>query len=257
MVALAINGITASCRADSFTSGLIPIGESGRAFSGRGWSNTRALKRALSWKSGPLPIDEARAWEKLLGLGGHTCGFEADAWTDQGVEGVITSGARAIDRAKYGATSFKAPGTISWALGARFASEWSVFFWEYYTAWRHYGLTSASQAAGKYWYEGALNTGTPGAFSVAGGLVKISTVSAAWYDDLIVLPFVVPATWVPMMQAHTRALPAVPRVDVSGDLLGTEILTCRGSAQIVEELQAQIGGSWVKRAIVQFDLEEV
>lgn len=250
---LAINGITLPVRGGSLKRDEIEIGERGRMFDGSPWSGVRARKRRWAFGTPPMTQVDAAAWRALLSGVGHTADFEADTWTAQGVQGVLSgTAARSTVGEFAGSYSLLIPAgtenSCAWTFPAW--SAWTVavrdvlhFMWK-------------SDLPGKVLVNGSQADWSLSWFTWSSGLLTLSGNGASgnhFLDDLLVLPFAVPASWAAQMAAHPRALLPLPTLEASGDMVGAPLgVVARVTGS--EQVQCMLGGSWTPNA-EQLDVE--
>lgn len=252
---LTINGIVLSVRPGP---SVTPeeIGERGRAFDGTPFSAIRAVKQHGSFTTTPLAKATAEAFRKLLtGHHAYNWSFEAtDNYSLQGHAPTLANGAaRSTAQYKFGAASMLIPvatsGTAAWTVGVDAA--WSVAFWMKDTGWHHYVLTST----GVKYIDGVAGAWTIDFIAVSAGVLTLSKGSAVvdlYFDDLLYVPFVVPADWPLQQTNHAAQLSALPILAAAGDVLPAS-MTAIGHVTSVRPLQ--LGGTLYET--LDFDLSEV
>ena len=249
-----INGITLPIREGSLKQSVQEIGERGQAFDGTAYQAVRARKRKWQFSTPPMTQADSLAWSALLNGDAVNWSFEVDAYSQQGHAATITgSAARTTTAYKFGAASLLIPyspsSSAAWNVGV--GPAWTVACWRrYYNGaawlWNHRVTTST----GIYYSGGVATTdGNPptvssGVLTLAGGLSS----QPLYYDDLWILPAVVPTSWPAQMYAHNAQL-----VDASGFTLGGDIVpaavACVGQVTGSKVLQGIVGGSFVSNAV--------
>jgi hypothetical protein len=101
--------------------------------------------------------------------------------------------------------------------------------------------------------------GISGATFVSDGLVRVSGQAYGYYDDLVVLPYVLPDAWIALVYAAhaARAWSALPRLVLSGEVVGGQSVTVAGRSLGRQHLQGYLDGSFQPLATCEFLLMEV
>jgi len=197
------------------------IGDTTPAYDGTLRKSRLSVKRDLEFETTPMTSANALAWESYLRGLGERWSFDTSLYGSKGLGPV--AGYAATNPAgtpKFGAAILRVTattGAISYA--AALGSNWTAMFWRYETAvWHHYTVLSD----GKKWYDGVRNDALSTTwFSVASGTATITntTGSAVDYDDLVLLPFLVPADWPPVFGVASSAFSNLPSLTLAGDII--------------------------------------
>lgn len=242
MAYLKVNGVEVQCdvAAGSDVTPVL-IGEDARAFSGAPFTTERAVKCELSGRTLLLPKEEVAGWRGLLGGAGHVLAFEVSGTNPTGLatsRGLLPSNALAgavfasgANTSKYGSYYCwvgSSGATLAYTLGAEYAAGWTALAWRRSGgAWRHYIRTGTSAGATAAWRDGVAHvTSDAWATNTTGTVALVSNATAADFDDVVFLPYTVPAAWVSGLYAFhsARAFPALPRVALSGDVVDVGLM---------------------------------
>lgn len=256
MAFLTLNGVEIPVLDGNASRSRVLIGERGRAFDGTFRSSVRARKRQWSLATPVVTKAEADAIVGLVEGQGHHWSFDADLYSDKGLVGTgagasvgTTSPSPKFGAGRLGITTGNTA-TFALSLGGA----WTVMVWQWDgAAWDHYVVTSA----GHKWVNGIRNdAATTTWLAVSSGTLTLSAPSAAaYYDDLVALPYVIPAAWAEVWGVATSAFSALPRLAMAGDI-GTA--TVEGELGAEAYTQAQVDGGWRDNALtVEFTLSEV
>lgn len=238
-------------------------GARSRAHDGTLRSFVQAFKRAWSVET---PIETQANLEAIKALArgrGHHWNFDADLYSDKGLNGSANTGTtQTAGSAKFGAgkmTVGATTGTITFA--ANLGTRWTVMVWRYEgAAWVHYIVTYDGTTT-KKWVDGVSNDGASTTWlSVSGGSATIAntTGAAVHYDDLVLLDYVMPTGWAATWGVLTAAFSALPVLSVDGDLIPNGPVNCLGSVGNTKPVQAVDAGAWsTKLGTVALTLTEV
>jgi hypothetical protein len=223
MAFLTLNGIElgGDIAADSLPEPRREIGETSSAFNGTLRKSRQAIKRDIEFSTTPLTSADALAWESFLqGLGEHW-GFNTSLYGSKGTgpnSGYVASNPSGTP--KFGAAVLRvtaSTGSITYA--AALGSNWTAMFWRYESAvWHHYTVLSD----GKKWLDGVRADATVTTwFAVSGGSAALTNVTGAAvdYDDLVLLPFLVPTTWPEAFGVAASAFSELPKLTAAGDII--------------------------------------
>lgn len=224
-----------------------------RRFSGRLGSGIRAVKRRWTGKTPLLPLATAAAFEGLLRGDGHRWSFDVDLFSDKGLGPEAGHAATQGTSGKFsGKVSVAGQGLVVYRAGL--GSRWTLALWHWEsTVWVHYLITSTS-----VFYRDGVGYGSAlpfGVSVVAGALTLYGTAVIGipeLYDDVLAVPYIMPADWPAQLYARAAALPAIPELDAVGDVvLGSATVRGRVAGQTVQHLSA---GEYAE---LSFSLEEV
>ncbi len=218
----------------------------GRGVTGRAFHDRQERKRKFMLGLIPQRFEFGDAWRRLLEGRGHRFSFDVDLYSAKGL------GAGVADNATVGLTQ----GGVTAKFGDGFvdtgASEliynftgydaWtvSVWFWTG-SAWQLRQQTSdlvklQDGIAGAYAWDYGLVEAT-GPFG--GGFKSLTLPSGSQFDDLVVLPFVMPPSLLTQWPT-TRAFSSLPHLELSGDATNGEIyeVVIEGGVQTDHETDA-------------------
>jgi hypothetical protein len=249
------------------------IGARGRAQSGVMRRGDRAQALILEAETPVMAAADANALEAMCLGRGFAFSLNDGLYSQRTSLGPVAGYNAALHTTsptpKFGARYLKvnsSGGACAWAFNLEETNVWSAMWWHNHNnspsnTWAHYCVVNNAGQWSVY-VDGSLTYGpsgtpptSPGNFSasVSGNLLTFSllgkqvngTNSAnANFDDLVLLPWAVPAGLVAAVVASTRAFPAPPFVEVSGDVVDGRVVLCAAevTAQAVE--RAVIGGTW-------------
>ncbi|MFN7130869.1 MAG: hypothetical protein ACK4N5_02225 [Myxococcales bacterium] len=260
---LTIAGVTIPVAAKEASESQVLIGEKARAFDGSLRSMIRARKREWALQTPVLARASAEAIKGLVQGLGHRIPLDADAYSDKGL--APSSGAGNLTIGNSGPTPKWGTGRGAVAAGLATAwpalvgaAQWTVMLYRSNGAvWNHYVVDSS----GRKW----LNTTRADAtsttwLSVGSGAVALAGDGAApgYYDDVVILPYLLDASWPPLFSARTAAFPALPRLVVTGDLFQGSGVIVEGELGTCSLIPAAPGGVMQNNAMqVEFTLAEV
>lgn len=270
---LRVNGIEAPVLVDSASHKPNPFAESERAEDGSMLINRRVIKESYRLTLAHRTPTEAIAWRRYLMGEGHYWSFDTSVYSSKGLGPSLLTGGTI-------GSSSPAPwlgaGRLNFALGAgnqaNFGISPGVTQTQGVTAmvarnvagggWNHY----VKDSAGNVWTNGVL-TGTASWFNLTtiGGLVNIGADAgnAIAYDELVILPFLIPSDWPAQLYAYQLAgsqHSALAQLKVDGDLVDANLLTRTvvGSVGDMKLMPATLGGTFYQSVrTVDVELEEV
>ena len=265
MAFLTLDGLTIEVRDGTFRAAPDDIRDEARAEDGSWFESETAAKREWVFQTVPLTPANALAHEGWLNGRGHTLAFDSTKYSSK-ILGPNAGGTHSLSavQSKFGGFSLLvgSGSTIVYNFGSGYSSLWSISAWKYTStpAWVHYGLTSA----GTQYKAGAAHTAT-GSDSVAlwaamssGSLTLdgqdqggVNTASA-FYDHVVVRPYVMTAAMFAAEAAATSARPGLGKVaavigHTSGQTISTNVYP-----RITDQtyVQVNIGGTFYPDARV-------
>jgi hypothetical protein len=254
---LTLNGIAAPALVEGSKKTTIEIADRGTAFSGAPYVSLRRRKNLYSVRLGPLSQSDADAWAGLVAGDGHHWTFDADLYADDGLTySTLANAAVSSTHTKFGAKSLKltaTTGTITFPTAL--VEPWTVMVWQYKVAW-HWVVVRSDVAGG--WTDGVYNAGTSTSWlSVAGSTVLSEPIGLdTWYDDLIILPYLVPASWIASLYSAAVVWPT--GLVATGDMISNGPRSVLGKVNDRNQEQLVLAGSWADNAErLDIDLEEV
>jgi hypothetical protein len=239
---LSVNGLELPVAPDSFEERVREVGSTSQAYSGALRKTRRAVKRDCSFETPPMLASEALAWDGLLRGLGEAWSFDEHLYGSKGTGPSAGAAERNTGSPKFGAGCVRFTGSQSLALPFA-ATTWTVMFWRLTTgSYVHWLHTSATGGANGY-ADGVYGA-APGILTVSGGTATLADTDAR-VDDLVLLPFVVPAGWIAALGAQTAAWPSTPRLRAAGDAVSEAASrTCLGEVASSRLLQGVVGGAW-------------
>lgn len=259
---LRINGITVKAALDSPEIGEKDIGAEHDAIDGTPIINRRAQLKNWKFTTTPRSAAEALAFRNLIGGKGQVVSFDNQtlyAATGLSPSSIGGNWGTTTSSPKFGAAMGQWTNTnTAWPFFTS-SSPWTLAWWLNQSAagWHHYMQTSA----GTKWIDGVLAPGGTmlGFVGVTAGVATFGSSTASKIDDIVALPYVVPANWPAQMYAwgNGAGLPfsALPNLTIDG--LFVELNT------LVTVVGKFIGGKVVKSAAaadlhkMSFELREV
>lgn len=270
---LNVNGVALG--AVNLTESVREIGNTTAAFDGTLRKSRQATKRDLDGGVPPMTQADAYAWEQHLRGIGETWSFETSLYGSKGTGPAGDDGSPALSavHAKFGSKSLVIPNDTADGLQFVITSDsgpYTVSLWHYYSgAWHHRIFGSA----GGFGYVDGVQDSTAGNDGARG--IDTSTGSgyrllnlgdfatgtlggAQYFDDLVILPYAVPVSWVAGIYAKTVAFSALPVLTVTGDAIPESTRSCMGEAASSEFMQAVVDGSFRTNARkLSFKLSQV
>lgn len=218
MAFLTINGIELHPLVDTFEETPREIGERDFAYNGTGVISRQGTKRDVSFETWFVSPTEGRALDKFIRGEGHVWAFGSTGfYSSKGLKpnsGYVAtqtgSGGKFAGKLTVSATT----GTITYAT--QLGTTWALMYWRYESAaWHHHIVNSD----GVKYLDGAVDVGSTSYIAVSSGSVTITNVTGSGvdYSDLVVLPFVVPASWAAIFGVSATAFSLLPALSVAGD----------------------------------------
>jgi hypothetical protein len=252
---LLVAGIPFPGSVKSSTEPVREIGVTETAHDGTLLKSIVATKLDKSFESVPLPLATAFAWACMARGAGECWSFDASLYSANGLGPNGTPDcALASAHPKFGTQNLSLTATtggVSYA--AALGSNWTVRFWRREDGvWRHYVVCSD----GKKWRLGERDDAAVTSWlSVASGTATLTntTGAAVEYDDLVVLPYLVPTTWPPLWAALGVAFSPLPRLHVTGDAIaegGTRLML--GAAPASKDIKTASG--WLRVLTVSLQM---
>lgn len=229
------------------------IGESSRAHGGSMRKSIITTKAGWSAETTPITTSEARALRRLLLGEGHRWSFDSNLYSSKGLgPNVGYAAAQSTSGGgKYGAGYLSVnatTGTITWAYAT--GSEWTVFVWRFESAaWHHYAVRSDGSA-----WKDAVADSVPTWLTVSGSVVTIAntTGAAVKYDDLVVLPYQAPSSWVSSIYNAGSAFSDLWKLSAAGDFIERAPVSVLGSPSDARVVKTASG----LRTVLSFQLRE-
>lgn len=257
---LRINGIPLAVLDGSAGLSVEEIGGLERAVDGTAITNRRAVKGSWGFTLAHSAAATALAWRDLLLGRGHRWAFDSHLYSSKGLGPSSSSGATiSATQSKFGGSSLKIVDTGSYVAAALpSGSPWTVLLWRYVAGWKHYAVTSA----GTKYEDGVAGVYTTTWLSVSSGSVTLANAEGAdrYYDDLVVLPCIVPATWPASVFGYGAAFSPLAKLYADGLAIeaGALTKTVRGSVGRASMVQATSAGAWASNLhVLDFTLTEV
>lgn len=226
------------------------IGEAAEAADGSAYISRSATKLDFGFRTVPLSLTAAFAWWSLFRGEGEAWSFDANLYGSKGTgpSGTTGTAVQSAGSAKYGAgkLALSASSSITWAATTRNVfgrtSDWTVCVWRNAGTWTHYVVNSAGQK----WVDGVRDDAASTSFlGVSSGNVTLSNSSGSvTFDDLVIVPYVMPSDWPPQIHAANAAFAALPVLSLTGDFV-TEQATRAVIGKATEGAYQKVGGGTV------------
>lgn len=201
------------------------VGEQSEASDGTMHQTRSARKLDFAFQSVPLTLAAAAAWWAFFSGEGEVWSFDANLYGSKGSGPSSTTGtvAQSLGSAKYGAgkLEFTGAASITWAGAAKNsfarADTWTISLWRNAGTWTHYVVNSAGQK----WVDGVRNDAATTTFlSVSSGDVTLSnSAGTVTFDDLVVVPYLMPTDWPAQLAAAAAAFSPLPALALTGDFV--------------------------------------
>lgn len=224
MAYLEINGMT--CRAAGLSEKEDGLRTFQRGVTGKAYKDVLEHKRAFDLALAVDTLEQADAWKRLLEGRGHTFAFQYSLYSAKGLPpktGHTATFETSSPAPKYGdACVSTGLADLEYELVGYDAWTVSVWVWNG-SSWELRQQTSDGTK---------LLDGVTGAYgwslapSGAGTLANKRTFTldaGGYFDDLVILPFVMPTSLLQQWAAHTRAFSQLPYLELSGTATGGEI----------------------------------
>jgi len=231
MAFLQINGIElgGEIAADSLSEERREIGETSAAFDGTLRKSRQSIKRDMSFSTVPMTSANALAWESLLQGLGEVWSFNTGFYGSKGkgpssTTGLAISGSSPFHGA--GKLTITTGNSITLASVCTGVVGTAIFFRkEGAGSWEHWVVLGAGNTDDDQVYKNATlepHTGSLSWHSLSGGTLVLSAGAGTdSFDDLIVLPFLVPTDWIAGLYARhiLYAWRGLPALAASGDIV--------------------------------------
>ncbi|HYH96173.1 hypothetical protein [Hyalangium sp.] len=239
MAHLYIHGIPVECSASEYQP--VRLGEVVRSLNGAPRTTARARKRDYRFTTdqGGLLLEDAELLRALIEGEGHSWNFEEQSLNSSRALLPIASADYEIapDEGKHGAYGlrvFSLTGFVQWDLTPDASwdwTEWTLMAWLALSEpanYSHYIITSG----GTCWKDGVIATAPAELVLAASGILTVGSGDEILVDDLVALPYVVPAEWVPYLEdfCADEEWPGLPLVRATGPGVQAPGLTTVGQA---------------------------
>lgn len=226
------------------------IGDVKRSYSGKMLGTNRAIKNKWQFTTTWLVELEWRFLRAILEGEGHHWSFDDSSDYKYSSKGLGPTSVTYI--ARYtGSTKFSSAGALQVTLAqyvqynVGYTNEWTVMVWRLESGtWHHYIVNNSSEK----WVDGVRNdaASTPFITMVSGNIRIGDTGSGAtqYFEDLVVIPEKINASWAVDLGVMTAAFSDLPLVRVGGNLFLSKTHYVRGFDVDVKLTQGFSGGSW-------------
>lgn len=265
---LRVNGITVPVADGAAAFGQTEFDAMSRAVDLTPLWSRRGTKRFWKFSTRWKTTAEALAFRDLLtGNGVQALSFETNSlYTKKGLAPASASGGFTVSSSnpKYGTyrAAATAGSTATWAVLSS-SSAWSVLLWHTSdggSTWTHYVVRSD----GAKWVAGVRNDAASTTFvGISSGVLTLGNGSANGFDDVVVLPFLVPTDWPAQVVAFGFAFGGnYPRSLTADGLFieqNTRVEVCArmGEGRVVRASPGTSGTSVQPMLSIGLDLEEV
>lgn len=223
MAFLTFNGITCPIQRDSYKESEPKlIGSSDRAADGSLVESVLRYKRSAKFELIPMSKADAWAWENFFLGEGHHISLDSNLYSSKGLGPTVYANvATSAGTRKHGAASGAIQATAQvlkyedW-----YSTEFTLIHWHFNGAtWDHW--VRRNDGVTQYYYKAGAYDGTGDTWvtTSAGDVSFTSGGSAMYVDDLVLLPFCVPASWVPSIYTwhSSNAWTDIPWLHMGGD----------------------------------------
>lgn len=266
---LRISGIPIPILTEAASHTTTQIGENERAEDGSMIISRRALKENYKLKiAHQIPTDAIAYRELFLGRG-HTWNFDTTVYSSKGLGPTVLTNTVINATSKYGAG-----GAQQTASSGRFraialpanGTKWTVMLWRKIGAgaFVHYIVTNTTKGASQAYVNGVLASDTTVwlGVSTSTGTVTLDADGASTtnIDDLVILPYEIPASWPANIFAYGAAFSQLAYLDVDGDLIDANLVTksCKGGVSGISVQPGWLNGVYYQSIrVVDAELEEV
>src|SRR5215217_4509047 len=225
------------------------LGELRRSFSGQLRSSVRARKWGFGANTMPVLLEEALALRNLIDGRGHSWSFDGGTASSTGIGPPVVTGTAGstTGSARYGTgRMFCAPGgKLRWPLSlGDDLSVSTVAFWargpelSFPVTWTHVVIDMATDTAyrdGELWTTVDVLPDFSLLFALTATYLELGCQAEGGgemsYDDLVVLPYRVPTSWLPAWATSGTPFGPLPAHVVGGTGVHTPGLLMRGQAR--------------------------
>ena len=261
-----LNNITLRVAADTGDRDWTEIGARERAFDGTLRTTRSKLKRAWSLSTKPLIATEVDAWVALLQGRGHSWDFTSE-YSSKGLVKTSQNGTPTFNAAsgKFDKKlQLDATEWVRWTPSGDdvLTGDYTLTVWRLETGvWHHYVIRKTGGSTNK-WVDGVSNDAAATAWlTVTAGVIQLGdATNADDFSNLVALPFSIPSSWVASLYASTRAYPAIPKLELGGDIVSSPTTPISTKALVERETPAAFpsSGVWQPGARrIELRLEEV
>ncbi len=220
------------------------IGGMSRGYSGKLRGTQRARKGEWALRLFPFKVAEAIAHEGLLLGEGHYWSFDSDLYSSKGLGPRSGYSATLATGGKYGGKVSIT--SITYAAGL--ADDWAVLVYRWNgSAWDYYAVRSD----GAKWLNSTRNDAASTTWLAVDADGDLTLTGAPTdYDELVALPYLATADMIVAWQALTTQFSSLPKLNVSGDVVGGKTVEC-----MCDAVQPRVVGSTLWQ--IDFVLREV
>jgi hypothetical protein len=225
MASLVINGLTFPGKKDSFEESIREVGSTSPAADGTMRKSRIALKTDLKGEATVQDKSVAASWANLIRGLGHRFSYDTSLYSADGFIPSTFTGC-SVDAAekKYGAASM----AITNGNSAVYSDWWTVgataLLWRQTASaggFTHF-IVTYDGSTHNYWQGSGVKTaGAPGAWVTlaSNDIVLTGDGATRWYDDLVLLPYVIPDAWASSIFTwrNTTVWSNLPHLIISGD----------------------------------------
>lgn len=267
---LRVNGIECHVLSGSASHKPNPFHDDTRAEDGTLLFNRQTIKESFRFTIAHRTPSEAIAWRQLLMGEGQVWNFDTTAYSSKGVAPTSLAFWSIGATAKYGAGALQLtaltgsvvfPAIVSPLKGGN--PRTSIAFWRRVGAgaFQHILLTSDGDA----FVNGSLS-GSPFStwgvtFTSATGVWTLAAdaASTTYIDDVVIVPFVIPSTWVADWYGYGSAFSQLAQLFIDGDLVDANLITRTviGKVSDVLPMMAYSGAFYQSLRTLEVELEEV
>lgn len=257
---MTLNGVPIPCLVDGAEIETQLLLDSERAESMALIENVEAEKFSGKHKLVPQTRSLAYAFRQLINGAGHYWSFDTSVYSSGGLgPQAQNGGALASDQKWLGAQSLKflfsdTGRNISYdALPLNVPTGWTVMVAGRESGgavWAHWLATSVLGMGGANWYKNGVGGFGIGPYSASintalGRVTLQGDTNTTWFDELVILPYAVPVSWIPLMYAFQNPAAGntqwslLRQLKLQGDVLiegGTKIVHGRVTREAVSPM---------------------
>lgn len=227
------------------------LGDAKRAFSGKMLGTHRAIKNKWQFTTTWLVELEWRFLRALLEGEGHHWSFDSSTewkYSSKGMgptSGTAANGSRYTTATKFGAGALSVTAGNYVQFNVGYSNEWTVMLWGATSSFaNHYIVNNSSQK----WVDGVRNDAASTPFiTMSSGNLRIGDTGAGaaqYFDDIVVIPEKINASWAEDLGVMSNAFSALPLIRVNGNFFLSQDYYVRGFDVNVELSQGVVDGTW-------------
>jgi len=257
---MSISGIIMPVAAGGASEGRDDLKTELRAIDGEFRRDIRASKRRWSLSTRVVPLSEARALRSLVMGEGHHWGFAgASKYSGKGLGSWVGAIDVFASGGPFGGRLVVAGTNRTLALGARYATRWTVAQWAFDADEGAY-VQRIQTSDGRKYTSGVATPAASWGQALFGGVYTVPYDGVAGVGaiaDLVILPYELPASWAAQWPQGSTFSP-LPRLSMSGEVCEDASVFVEGRGEPVMTIEQGVySGVYQRLASVSFELVEV